>query len=126
MIDTNLLLVLDETSTHMAKLPNVEWQREADAIAKEAESLAKANAPEWVRDQIHVRGRVEQDTITFTFGDGPGVLRAHEQPFKGQSVATPEGGVGRKFFTRVIDKHLDTWLARLVRVWTEHVRRRTR
>lgn len=64
---------------------------------------------------VDIEINVTNGTVGFIFGSNLDyALAEHEQdhqlgPLSEKQPKTPEGGVGKKYFTRVIDRWADTW-----------------
>ncbi len=89
-------------------------------IQEHALERARLNAPihdGTFRESIFVEPSLEKNAIVFDFGSSsplPETLRLHEAeyqlgPISEAQPGTVEGGVGNKFFTRVIDYWALTW-----------------
>jgi hypothetical protein len=111
----NLALALDLSRNHAKLEPVIE------GIRGHALERIKLNAPidtGEFRQSLFVEAEIKSDTIVFHFGSKleERVYRLHEAQYQlGPTSAvqpnTVEGGVGNKFFTRVIDYWADRWAA---------------
>jgi hypothetical protein len=102
-----------------------ELQPVLERIKRQALERAQDNAPIDTgnfRDSIEVNFSLEDDSIVLDFGSSDNPLKVvflHEAeyqlgPHSLQAPLTPEGGVGNKFFTRVVDFWSDTWINLIV------------
>lgn len=91
-----------------------------DKIKQHALERCRLNAPihdGFFRDSLWVEPTMEVDYIVFDFGSSAPrgqLLKLHEDEYKLGPISeiqpvTPEGGIGKKFFTRVIEFWGPTW-----------------
>ena len=91
-----------------------------DAIQKDALEKVIRNTP--IRTGalrkslfVNINVNISDGVVSFDFGsDLDYALAEHERdhqlgPISAAQAGTPEGGVGKKYFTRVIDRWADTW-----------------
>lgn len=91
-----------------------------EKIQKDALEKARRNAP--IRTGalrkslfVDIDINISNGTVGFAFGSNLDyALAEHERdhqlgPISASQPKTPEGGVGKKYFTRVIDRWADTW-----------------
>jgi len=102
----------------------VEFEKIDDVIediGKQGVEQAKENAPpdKKLQDSLGYDVQLTKDDIGINFGNNDrtvDILRYHEEPFKSTKLVsspTSEGGVGNKFFSRVIDYWSDNWATRI-------------
>ena len=101
-------------------------------IQQDALSRSRLNAPirtGRLRESLRVNPEVNLTTgvITFSFGSSVSyALAEHEQdhqlgPVSMSQPSTDEGGVGKKYFTRVIDRNYDIWAGWLTEAYLTYI-----
>lgn len=121
ILSSNLKEVLDDLRVGVLK--SSEGAPVFEAIREAALERSKLNTPiatGALRESESVILTVRKGSVTWDFHvNVPYGLKVHEEPYHLGAISkaqpgTPEGGVGNKFFSRVIDFWQEKWADRIV------------
>ena len=89
-------------------------------LLQHAQNNAPDDATHALRNSLYVKTIIGENSVIFECGSSlPSALKIHEEPYKNVTgyMSTIEGGVGNKYFTRVIDYWIPTytdWITEVV------------